>query len=250
MPFFDQEQFDIRCEWGAAGVGRIAPCDVTVIVDVLSFTTTVDVALARGVTIFPYRWKDDSAAAYARERCAELAGPRHRLEGGYSLAPSSLARAPAGLRLVLPSPNGSSLAFAALGRGAIVAAGCLRNSAAVAAWARHAGKQVTVVPAGERWPDGSLRPAVEDLIGAGALIRHLAGRLSPEADVAVASFEGVRGRLRETLMDCASGRELIELGFAADVELASDLDVSRVVPVLDGEAFVTSVVSTAPDCRG
>src|SRR5690606_17236320 len=125
----------------------------------------------------PYRWKDDRAIQYARERNAEVASRRNRFEGRYSLSPSSLSTAPAGLRLVLPSPNGSSLAFAAMESGAALAAGCLRNASSVAAWAAQEGKNIAVVPAGERWPDdGALRPAIEDLIGAGAILKWLPGR--------------------------------------------------------------------------
>jgi 2-phosphosulfolactate phosphatase len=238
MPYFDQDQFDIRCEWGMAGVQNLSPSDVIVIIDVLSFTTSVDVALGRGASVLPYRWRDDSAALYARERSAELAGSRGGERNSFSLAPSSLENAPPGLRLVLPSPNGSSLAFAAMTRGAVVAAACLRNASAVAAWAQQTAKQITVVPAGERWPDGSLRPAVEDLIAAGAIIKRLPGRLSPESRVAVVAFDGVAASLREVLCNCSSGRELMERGYARDVELASEMDVSKIVPVLSGDAFV------------
>ncbi len=47
--FFDQAEFNIRCEWGIEGVERLAPdCDVVIIVDVLSFSTSVDVATRQG----------------------------------------------------------------------------------------------------------------------------------------------------------------------------------------------------------
>src|SRR5262249_25350356 len=84
--------------------------------------------------------------------------------------PVSLLSIRAGTKLMLPSLNGSRLSVVA-GRttGRIpVLTGCLRNARAVAVVARAiAGKKaIGVVPAGERWPDGSLRPAVEDLLGA------------------------------------------------------------------------------------
>ncbi|WP_339731764.1 2-phosphosulfolactate phosphatase [uncultured Gimesia sp.] len=241
MPYFDQAQYDVRCEWGLPGVENIAAADVIVIVDVLSFSTSVEVAVSRGVMVFPYRWKDDSAEEYAQQRSAELASARnnHNLPGKYSLAPSSLIRAPRGLRLVLPSPNGSHLSFAAISHGATVFAGCLRNASAIARESQAAGRRITVIPAGERWADGSLCPAIEDLIGAGAIIIQLAGTRSPESSVAVAAFEDAADQLQNRLLDCSSGRELIARGFVNDVEIAAELDVSEVVPTLIDDAFVT-----------
>jgi 2-phosphosulfolactate phosphatase len=40
------------------------------------------------------------------------------------------------------------------------------------------------------------------------------------------------------IASCSSGRELIERGFQRDVELACALDVSRTVPLLDGDGFI------------
>ena len=121
-----------------------------------------------------------------------MASSRSRWDSRFSLAPSSLVDIPVGLRLVLPSPNGSSLAFQAMSTGAIVVAGCLRNALTVARWAQSVGRRITVVPAGERWPDGSLRPAIEDLLGAGAILTQLNGHRSPEANLAAVAFDALR----------------------------------------------------------
>jgi 2-phosphosulfolactate phosphatase len=235
---FDQSQFDVRCEWGPGAIDALAASDVLVVVDVLSFTTAVDVAVARGASILPYDHRDGRAAEYAAARGAELAATSRWTKDQYSLSPSSLTSVPSGLRLVLPSPNGSLLSFSARSRGCGVIAGCLRNARAVARAAARAGERVAVVCAGERWPDGSLRPAVEDLLGAGAIIEHLPGACSPEAEAARAAYRAAADSLTTMLTGCSSGRELLERGFADDVAIAAELDVSECVPVLAGDAFV------------
>ena len=238
----DQSEFDIRCEWGLHGVEILAPdSDVVVIVDVLSFTTCVDIATANGAVVFPYRFRDDTASDYARARNALLASCRGTAGGTWSLSPASLLDIPAGARLVLPSPNGSTLSLATGGTPTL--AGCLRNCRAVAAYAARLGRTVAVIPCGERWPDDSLRPAVEDLVGAGAIIRHLAGSKSPEAHAAAAVFEASRTDLPGIVAACASGQELIRRGFRTDVEQASRLDCSDSVPLLRGESYVDASVS-------
>jgi 2-phosphosulfolactate phosphatase len=137
----------------------------------------------------------------------------------------------------LASPNGATVSLAAARAGAVVLAGCLRNASAVAAAARSLGGPVAVVAAGERRPDGSLRPAVEDLLGAGAVVRALGGTPSPEARAAVAAFLDAAADLPAVLAGCVSGRELAARGRAADLRLAAEHDVSRVVPRLAGGGF-------------
>ena len=62
----------VRFDWGPTGAAAIAEgADVAVVVDVLSFTTTLCVAVERGMTVLPYPWKDERAAAYADERSAD-----------------------------------------------------------------------------------------------------------------------------------------------------------------------------------
>jgi 2-phosphosulfolactate phosphatase len=234
--YFDQAGADCRCEWGAVGLESLTPADVVIVVDVLSFSTCVDVAVGCGVVILPYRWKDASAESFAASQRAELARPRG--QGRYSLSPASFEDAPPGTRCVLPSPNGAAVSLRAAERGAVVLTGCLRNARAVADRARRLGGSFNVCPAGERWSDGSPRFAIEDWLGAGAILRHLPGVRSAEAEAAVAAFERSEGAIRAALMDSSSGRELIELGYSIDVECAAQLESSDRVPRLVGDAFV------------
>jgi len=234
----------VRFDWGPTGAAAIAEgADVAVVVDVLSFTTTLCVAVERGVAVLPYRWKDDRAEAYAAERDATLAVGRLEArslpEGsGVSLSPAAMAQVSGVDRVVLPSPNGSSISFYLADQGCVVVGACLRNRAAVARWLRARGGTVAVVAGGERWPDDSLRPAAEDLWGAGAVLALLPDAdLSPEARVAADAFRAVESTLADAVRGCASGRELAETGFGADVDIASELDLADVVPVLTDGTF-------------
>lgn len=233
---FDQAEFDVRCEWGENGVSQLAPIsDVVIIVDVLSFSTCVEIATSREATVFPYRWRDETAANFTASVAAELAGGRGR-GAKYSLSPQSLLNIPQGTRLVLPSPNGSTLT---LGTGETpTLAGCLRNYRAVALAAQKYGRRISIISAGERWSDGSLRPAIEDWIGAGAIISQLNGSLSPEARAALAAFRHAQAETELLVKQCGSGKELIARGFEEDVVLASALDVSACVPTLITGAYV------------
>ncbi|EKQ70689.1 hypothetical protein OsccyDRAFT_0991 [Leptolyngbyaceae cyanobacterium JSC-12] len=159
---FTQAEFNLRCEWGVAGITQLAPIsDVVVIVDVLSFSISVDIATCNGAIAFPYCWKDDSALAYAQSLQAELAG-RDRASG-YSLSPQ--------LR-------------------------CCR------------------------------------------FLPRLAWCCLLPAEAAIAAFHQAKDYLAISLANCGSGKELIARGFAADVELASQLNVSDCIPRLVNHAYI------------
>jgi len=236
---YDQSEFNLRCEWGPQGITQLVSIsDVVVIVDVLSFSTCVEIATNNGAIIFPYAMRDESVDEYAKSVRAELASHRERwTTTGYSLSPKSVAEIPAETRLVLPSPNGS---FLTLHTGnTTTLTGCLRNCQAVAQVAQKYGDKIAVIPAGEKWKDdGSLRPAFEDLIGAGAILSHLQGSLSPEAEVAVTTFQAFQQDLLRYLKKCSSGKELIAAGFEPDVELSAAYNVSDCVPWFTDNAYV------------
>jgi 2-phosphosulfolactate phosphatase len=236
-PEHRQRAHRVRLEWGREGAALLAEeCAVVVVVDVLSFSTAVDVAVGRGAAVLPQRYADPAAArAEADARGLQPAGPRSG--SGPSLRPSSLVDLPSGTRLALPSPNGATLCAAVAATGTLLLAGCLRNASAVAAAALEIGGPIGLVPAGERWSDGTLRVAVEDAVGAGAIAAALpSAERSPEADLAAAQFAAARARgLREVLAATATGCELVADGYGLDVDLAAALDASPVAPrLVDG----------------
>ncbi len=246
--FCTQRGFAYRSDWGLDGLEALAPDSaVVVVVDVLRFTSAVCCALESGAVVLPYRWNDSTAASYAAEHAAILAGRREL--GELSLSPTDLLTIEAGTRLVLPSPNGSALAFRARELGVRhVLAGCIRNAAATALAARRLadGGAISVIAAGERWgsADGPLRPAVEDQLGAGAILAALdpsasvsKPRCSPEAAAARAAFVATRPLLYDTLRDTSSGRELVERGWDDDVATCAAHDVSTTVCQLVGNEF-------------
>lgn len=246
----------VRFEWGrsAAGLAAREPCALAV-VDTLSFTTAVSVATGRSIAVVPYPLEAEGAAELAARLDAALAVRRRELspERPWSLSPRSLLAAPYTPRLVLPSPNGAAIAASVASRvasdggadGTAVVAACLRNATATAGWllARGFGtgeRPVWLIGAGEQWPDGSLRPALEDQLGAGAValgLQRAGCRLSPEARAVVATFSATPGLL-EAIESCASGQELAAMGFPEEAGIAAALDADTHASVMEDGMFV------------
>ncbi|TDE94319.1 2-phosphosulfolactate phosphatase [Occultella glacieicola] len=264
-PAHTQAGARIRFEWGHAGAALIRPGGIAVVVDVLSFSTTVSVAADLGVEVLPYPWARGDAADHARRHGAALAVRRDEASPGQvSLAPGSLRRAGDVRKVVLPSPNGATISHRLQSAGARVVAGCLRNATTVGRWAAARDVDVLVIAAGERWPDDTLRPAVEDLWGAGAVVDAFAtalpdggaaarpdgtpGGCSPEARAARDAYLAARAASAAAgweglLADLASGRELTAAGHGEDVRIAAEVGAGESVPLLtgaigDGHGFV------------
>ncbi|NTU18729.1 phosphosulfolactate phosphohydrolase [Brevibacillus sp. HB1.2] len=233
-PVCKQLNYTARFDWGYEGVEQVgAASDMIVIIDVLSFSTCVDIVTGRGGIVYPYQVKDESAVAFAKQKVALLAGKRGE---PISLSPACLKTVPMGSRMVLPSQNGSTCTLLAKKTGAKVIAACLRNASSVARYIQQQKGTVTVIACGERWGNGALRPAIEDMIAAGALLHELEEyRLSPEAKMAVAAFRSAQDHLLAYLQKCASGQELISKGYPEDVALAAEWNQSFTVPVLNDD---------------
>lgn len=149
MQWWDQERFNVRLEWGDAAV-RYAAKDVEciIIVDVMSFSTCVSLAVDNGAQVYPYPWKDASAIGFANNIGARLASyDRLSDAGGFSLSPASIQKIEQGEKLVLPSPNGSAISFLARDRvaGVTVFSGCFRNLTQTAKACRNFGR-ILVIP--------------------------------------------------------------------------------------------------------
>ncbi len=242
---FSQQDAGVRFEWGLTGARAVStPVGAVVIVDVLSFTTAVTVAVGSGTAVYPHPWPSPDTESFARAHQAVCAVRRRAVDADHpwTLSPAHLLCAPPVDRLVLPSPNGSTIAAEVTAEAVI--AGRLRNPTAVARWLTDSGfghpeRPAVIIAAGERWPNGELRPALEDLLGAGAVIARLPPdlRRSPEATAAQAAWHAHRDHLGPAIQSCSSGHELIDAGYPADVDLTSESDTDPVVPLLIDGAF-------------
>lgn len=214
---FDQSSYQVRFEWGVAGLERLAPADVVVVVDVLRFSSTVTDAAAAGRTV-----SLTDAATWSRNGAAVAAAAREA-----TVLIGSLRNAAATARAVLEIQT-----------------------------RRQQRTSVTVIAAGELTDAGDLRFAVEDLLGAGTIIAALsdlgADHTSPEAAAACESARGLRRALRHLLTASGSAKEIVA-GVQAtakmeaagltptDPKAAAEVDATDAVPVLDGDEFVAFV---------
>lgn len=213
---FDQSAYQVRFEWGVAGVERLALADVIVVVDVLRFSSTVTDAVASGR---PVSLSD--ATGWSRNGAATAAAAA---ETGATVLLGSLRNASGAARAVLELQN-----------------------------RRAQRTSVAVIAAGELTDAGDLRFAVEDQLGAGTIIAALSDlgldHTSPDAAAACESARGLRRAMRHLLTASGSGKQL-EGGVAATARIetagitptataaAAEVDATDAVPVLSGDEFV------------
>ncbi|MFD1888234.1 2-phosphosulfolactate phosphatase [Paenibacillus wenxiniae] len=248
--FYDQTPFDIKLEWGQRGARAAAERgDIVIIVDVLSFSSTVVTAVQYGAHIYPYPPPiNEQAKAYAQSIDAEIVwGRAESLKyGGHSLSPITFTAADKNKRFVMCSLNGAACTWIAADAQALLI-GCTLNATAVAEAANRlrvtSGCAITVVPCGEKWPDAmenenTLRPSIEDALGAGMILSRLKGSISPEAEVCKGAYQYVKDSVQQLIWDSASGRELRERGHEQDVIHCSQLNQMNIVPVLRDNRFV------------
>lgn len=244
---FSQNPYRCKLDFGQWGTAQAqARKDIIVIVDTLSFSTAVTTAVAHGGLIYPCSIAEDSVIL-AQRLGAEVAVRRNEVpqKGRFSLSPLTYVGMTAGTRIVIPSPNGGTCSgFAHTAPCLLI--GSLVNAKAIASAISQMLKTtnlcVTIVCCGERELTlskyGETRMAIEDYLGAGAILSYLEYEKSPEACVCEGAFLHTHKQLEATLLDCGTGRKLRELGFVTDVQHASQLNLYSSVPIMGVEGFV------------
>lgn len=207
---FDQSPYQVRLDWGVAGLARLAPADVVVVVDVLRFSSTVADAVAGGAEVdlaSALEWSRDGAAV--------------------------AAAAPAGSTVLL---------------GAIRNAGAVARAVQVEQERRQGRTSVALVPAGEVDGAGQWRVAVEDQLGAGAIAAALTDRgidhTAPDAAVAAEGFRSLRRALKHLIGATGSGREL-----QAGVPVTERIRAAGLVPTSTADAALLDAVDAVPVLR-
>lgn len=232
-----------------------------VVIDVLRATTVIGAALAAGAAlIIPAPGVAEALELKAQidPEGALLCGER----GGRPIPGFDLGNSPAeyrrdtvaGRTLILASTNGSVALFRSQPARRVLALS-FNTLGAVAARMREEGGAWTVVCSGKLG-----RPALEDLVAAGALVDRLemarggpsptgtgsndGGTAPPIESLDAATdavrivldlFDDYRGDLLGMLRGAAHGRYLEAIGYAGDLEAAALVDTLEVVPeMLDG----------------
>jgi 2-phosphosulfolactate phosphatase len=248
---FNQSPYVCRVEWGKRGAREAAERgDITIVVDVLSFSSTVVSALHYGAIIFPYPPHLDGKD-YAEGVGAELILGRAEAArlGKPTLSPITFGSVHQNRKFVLCSLNGAFCTWIASKVPALLI-GSLLNASSVATVANQlrttTKANITVIPCGEQWNDTEenedrLRPAIEDYLGAGAILSKIEGTKSPEAEVCIAAFHNSEQKINELIWECGSGRELRQRGFENDVKHCSRLNVYETVPILNTDHFIDAL---------
>jgi 2-phosphosulfolactate phosphatase len=219
-----------------------------VVFDVLRATTTMAAALAAGVSeIRVFASLHEASRAAAADSSRILCGEEQCLPpAGFDLgnSPGAFRRELHGGRTAYMSTTNGTRAIVAARDAATVLTGALVNASAVARAAAAAGADVTLLCAGT---GGAV--ALEDLIGAGAVMASLGRLVSVElqSDPALVARDLYRARgqdLRAALAEAVGGRNVIAAGLAPDIDFAAHVDALDVVGRVDGSTLTVRDAAT------
>ncbi|HUC89010.1 MAG TPA: 2-phosphosulfolactate phosphatase [Candidatus Paceibacterota bacterium] len=155
---FNQEPFECKLDWGLNGIKEaVKRKDIIIIVDILSFSTTVTTAIHYGSEIFPFsKTEIEDIDSYAKEINAEVVLGRSeaKLYNKQSLSSLSFNKSCNGKKFLLPSRNGSTYSKIAENND-FVFIGSIINARPVAQIVNRIRKfnkiPVTIISCGERW---------------------------------------------------------------------------------------------------
>lgn len=225
---------------------------VAVVVDILRATTTIATAIENGAARVVTVREVEEARTFREQQGMSgrtlLGGERGsvRIEG-FDLANSPLEYTPevvGGATVVLSTTNGTAAVEESRAAQGILC-GSIRNAGAVARWiVEQAPSRLTLVCAGTHG-----LPAMEDTIGAGAIIDAviaLVGEhtLTDGARLAHLAWREARVDLLAAISRCDHARTLAALGHDEDIAFCAELDRCHVVPLLSGEGFIDAPPSS------
>lgn len=239
---FNQSPYQCRMDWGERGTIEASNRgDIIVIVDILSFSTTITGAVHHGAIVYPFS-KVGNIEDFGKLVDAEVCLGRAESQAANipSLSATSFNESHKGKRFVLSSRNGATCVKASK-QDTHILIGSFLNISSVASVANKIQKEtnlnITVIACGERWrsindESRELRPSIEDYLGTGAILEKLDGTKSPEAKVCIGAFQNAKSNLSELINDSSSGRELIDMGYPEDVEFSCQFDKFNEAPIL------------------
>jgi len=237
----------VKLDWNIEGLQfALKEKNIIVIVDTLRFSSAVTTAIANGFTIYPVS-NEEKGKEFAKSIGAEMSGRSEIAK--YSLSPQSFLKTSDNKKVVLYSPNGARCAELIKGKD-IAYIGCLLNAKAVGKQvtkiSKKTNRNVTIIAAGEKrgielgerieyFKDkkGFQKVfAVEDYLGAGAIISYINLPKTPEAEVCELAFNSSKNKLEKLLLESFSGKYLVQTKRKGDVEWSTQLNYYNVVPIV------------------
>lgn len=206
-----------------------------VVIDTLRMTSVAAAALENGCRHLYTVSEVDEARALSERIGALKGGERGAVRiDGFDFGNSPLEYTPekiAGRDLVMTTSNGTRAILAA--KNAVrLYLGCMRN-AAVVADLLHPYEKCVLVCAGTGG-----RFSLEDGLTAGAILSHLPGAETDDLGLAMRSlYEASKEDLMPLLGSAAHVKNLMRLGFGADIDFCMRPDAASAVPVRNGTYF-------------
>ena len=224
---------------------------IAVVIDLLRASTTMTTALSNGATaVVPV--SDVHEAMSLRSSGDLLGGER----GGVRIEGFDLGNSPreygaervAGHRVIFTTTNGTrAIQHARAGGATHIVIACFSNLGAAAELINRLDGDLHVLCAGTGGTIG-----MDDCVCAGALAAQLVNRADAhhrlsgddQARMMIRLWDSTRhepASILECLREARGGRELVKLGFEADVEFCAHIDRTRIVPLMAQDGTTLTV---------